>query len=78
MKGDIEYFGVIKKEKTLKNVAFLFCDTKGVINDISASAILILGLNSENISLNFINVNQIVPDFLDNISLYENKAGYPL
>lgn len=57
LKGDIEYFGIIKKEKTLKNLAYVFCDLKGIINDISASAISILGLNFENISLNFINID---------------------
>lgn len=45
LKDGIEFLGSFHKERSMKNIAHVICDTKGFIKDLTASCSNILGLD---------------------------------
>lgn len=60
LKDQMEYIGIIKKEKLIKNSGFLVADEEGVIKDISSSNLFFLHLR-----LHFLAWHRFKADFID-------------
>lgn len=75
LKDNIEYFGKIKRIKSVKNQAFLICNNEGVIKDISTTAINLIGIDFKTINNQQVNLSQLIPEVMDQIEEFESKVG---
>ena len=60
MKDGIAFLAIIKKEKNLKNVAAVVCTPEGIIKDLTASSISLLGLEKSCLNMQQINIQNLV------------------
>ncbi|EGR27581.1 PAS domain S-box family protein [Ichthyophthirius multifiliis] len=75
LKDGNEFFGVFKKEKMIKYLGIVHVNEKGIIKDISASCINILGIDIKTISLEQISINKLFEDLDEFKTEYMSKQG---
>jgi hypothetical protein len=73
MTDTLEYFMRFSREKVFRNMAYLFCDAEGVVKDISASCIAILGLDYKVIQNFEVKVSELFPGFTEEIEQFESN-----
>ncbi|EAS00830.2 PAS domain S-box protein (macronuclear) [Tetrahymena thermophila SB210] len=75
LKDGMEFLGIFRKEKNVKNFAYALATYDNQIRDISSSCLNILGIDHKTISLQTVNLQNIITDILSEKEQYMQKVG---
>ena len=73
-----QFLGIFTFEKTVKQFSYMVCDEKGTILDFSSSCIPLLGIDRKKILKQKLQINDIIPDFFNNLKELKTKQGMNL
>lgn len=73
LKDGIEFFSLFRKEKMLRNYAYLIISQDGQIKDISASCLNILGIDQKTINLQQVMITNLFSEIFNEQEEYKGK-----
>ncbi|CAD8141052.1 unnamed protein product [Paramecium pentaurelia] len=75
LKEGVEFVGTFKKEKRIKDIAYLICNKEYVVEDISGGCINLLGLDVKSLQIQEIHLFDLFPEIKECYGDFKIKQG---
>lgn len=71
----LQFFAIVRPEKTFKNYLYLFCAGDGSIELISSSCVGVLAVDKKKLMKRKHYITQVIPSFFDKLASFQGKNG---
>jgi hypothetical protein len=75
LKEGVEFVGTVKKEKRIRDVAYMVCNKEFIVEDITSSCFNLIGIDLKALSIKELNLTSLFEDIQTCMNDYKTKGG---